>query len=145
MSTGLFFQLLVCAVCIAVYMFGIESNVNPMIIVVSILGLAISLLSTYAYCFLSEFVTYKLSDIGDHFYNCAWYRLPIKHQKLLVLPIQRAQVEFRITGLGLVECSLRVFSSVILKSNIFITIFYVTNTFSYSTHRLFEPHGRTFY
>lgn len=119
MSAGLFFQLLVCAVSLAVYMIGIESNSNFSVsFLVSIVGLTDTILSTYAYCFLSEYVTYELSSIGDHFYNGAWYRLPVKQQQLFILPIQRAQLEFRINGLGIVECSLRVFASV--KFNIFM-------------------------
>lgn len=113
MSVGLFFQLLVSAVSLAIYMFGIESNGNLSVsFFISIIGLTSVITTTYIFCFLSEYVTYKLSDIGDHFYNCAWYNLPVKQQKMFILPIQRAQVEFRINGLGLVECSLNVFSSV---------------------------------
>lgn len=113
MSVGLFFQLLMCAVSLAIYMVGIESNSNLSVsFLVSIVGLAGNLTPTYVCCFLSEFVTHKLSAIGDHFYDCGWYRLPAKQQRLFILPIRRGQLEFRMSGLGIVECSLSVFLSV---------------------------------
>lgn len=113
MSAGLFCQLLVCATSLAVYMVGIESNVNAKIsIVISILGSSCTLASTYIFCHLSEYVTRDLCAIGEFFYNFGWYQLPLKKQVLFILPIQQAQIEFRMTGLGIVECSLRVFTSV---------------------------------
>lgn len=113
MSTGLFFQLLVCATSLAVYMVGMEaSGALSMRFWVAFFGLSNTILTTYAYCYLSEYVTYNLAMIGDYFYNCAWYRLSVELQTLFILPIQRAQLKFRINGLGIVECSLRVFSSV---------------------------------
>lgn len=70
------------------------------------------ILITFMYCYLSEWVTSDLLEIGDLFYNSAWYRLPVKQQRLLTLPIGRAQREFRLSGLGLFDCSLALFSSV---------------------------------
>lgn len=113
MSVGLFFQLLVCAISLAIYSVGLESNdILSMRFFISAIGLTNTISSTYAYCYLSEYVTYNLAMVGDYFYSCAWYCLPIKQQQLFILPIQRAQLKFRINGLGIVECSLRVFSSV---------------------------------
>lgn len=60
---------------------------------------------------MSEMVTGALEDIGDLFYDVAWYRLPPKQQIRVGLSIQRAQKNFRMTGLGLVECSLRVYAT----------------------------------
>lgn len=82
MSVGLFFQLLVCAVSLAVYMVGMESNGLSVGFFVSAIGLTDVILSTYALCFLSEYVTHNLSIVGDYFYNCAWYCFSIKHQRL---------------------------------------------------------------
>lgn len=63
-------------------------------------------------CVFSEVITHDLCTIADIFYGYAWYRLPVKQQKLFILPIQRANKALRLTGLGLVDCSLRVFASV---------------------------------
>lgn len=114
MNVGLFCQLLVCAILLAVYMIGLESNSSLSVsFVVSLVGLIYNVILAFIFCFLSEFATHKLSAIGDSFYNFAWYRLPVKQQKMIILPIQRAQNEFRMSGFGVLECSLRVFSKVI--------------------------------
>lgn len=68
------------------------------------------------YCYLSECVTSDLLEVGDIFYNSAWYHLPAKQKRLLVVPIGRAQNVFRLKCLGFVDCSLTVFSSVSLFS-----------------------------
>lgn len=75
-------------------------------------GLINILMQMIIYCQLSENVTLDLLASGDTFYESLWYRLPITVQKLYMLPIQRSQREFRVTGLGIIECSLRVFASV---------------------------------
>lgn len=116
MSVGLFFQLLVCAASLAVCMVGMEkSELFSMSFFLALAGLSTAISSTYIYCFLSENVTNELSAIGGIFYDCEWYRLPVKQQKLFGVAIQRAQKPFRMTGLGLVECSLRVFTSVSVR------------------------------
>lgn len=79
---------------------------------VMLFGLCVTILSIYILCFLSENVTNTLEAIGDIFYNSAWYRLPPKQQELFIVPIQRAQINFRLSGIGIVECSLKVFLSV---------------------------------
>lgn len=113
MSVGIFFQLLVCASLLAIYMVGIEADGNLGVnVLISLVGVAANVIISFLFCFLSENLTHKLSTIGDHFYNYAWYRLPIKQQQLFIFPIQRTQKEFRINGLGIVECSLKVFVSV---------------------------------
>lgn len=112
-SVGLFFQLLICVLCLAVYMISFESvRVINVRVFVSIAGATSIVASTYIHCFLSELVTRNLQDIGDIFYEFPWYRLPLKQQQLFMLPILRGQEEYRMTGLGMVECSLQTFSSV---------------------------------
>lgn len=112
-SVGIFFQLLMCAVLLAVYMTGLEKcdgfGTNFLL---ALRGLIVSIASAFNSCFLSERVTTTLDGVGGVFYGCGWYRLPVRRQKLLVVAIQRTQREFRMTGLGLVECSLRAFASV---------------------------------
>lgn len=74
---------------------------------------------TFAYYYLAEQITSDLSSIEMIFYKSAWYHLKTKHQRLIVLPIQRAQRDVRLTGLGLFECSLPVFSAVCKNISIF--------------------------
>lgn len=65
-------------------------------------------------CFyIAEWISVGLMEIGDNFYGSEWYRLlPAGQQRLLLLPIQRAQRLFRLKAMGLFECSLAVFASV---------------------------------
>lgn len=64
------------------------------------------------FCKLSENITTDLEEIGDAFYNCPWYFLAVSQQKTFVLPIHRSQKTYRLTGLGIVSCSLDIFLSV---------------------------------
>lgn len=126
LSVALFFQLLVCAVSLAIFMVGLEtSSIFSMNFILALSGLAAIIASTYICCYLSDRMTRALSEIGDIFYAVTWYELPVKQQKPLILSIQRAQKEFRMSGLGFVECSLRVFSTV----NEFLLVFCVASWF----------------
>lgn len=132
MSAGLFFQLLASAITFAVFMVGIETSpVKSLLFCVSVQGMTYNMLITYAYCLFSEMISADLAAIGDIFYGCAWYRMPVKQQNRLMLPIQRAQVEFRLYGLGFIECSLKTYTSV--KSDLSKIVIF---TFSYFVKRL---------
>lgn len=112
-TTILFVQLVLCAVTIAMCLFSIDANGMFSIAFISSLAALNSVLTpTFAYCLLSENVTWNLHLVANYFYDFDWYLLPAKQQKLFVLPIRRAQREFRMTGHGIIPCSLRVFSSV---------------------------------
>lgn len=97
----------------AIYMFGLESlTVGSAIFITTVAAAVCITSSTYLYCLLSESVTSELASAADAFYLSNWYKLPLHQEKLFVIPIRRAQKDYRMSGLGLVECSLGVFSSV---------------------------------
>lgn len=76
---------------------------------------------TFGYFYLSELITAHLLEIDAIFFYAPWYRqLSAKQQRLLTLPIQRAQHVFRLKGLGFVEASLMVFSSVLARASALI-------------------------
>lgn len=113
MGPILFNCMFTCIASIAFNLFVIESNGTPNFQkIVALIDLVGILMLTFVHFSLSEWITNVLLEIGDDFYNSRWYRLPNKQQKLMTLPIQRAQREFRLTGLGLFECSLYVFDAV---------------------------------
>lgn len=113
MSETLFLQLLVTAVNSAILLIAIDvTDILNMMTIISIYGLVCIFTQTLFYCYLAETVTSKLLSIGDIFYESDWYRLPVRQQQLVMLPIQRSQEEFRLSGLGLIDCSLWVFASV---------------------------------
>lgn len=114
MSEVLFYQLLVCALIIALSMVSLQSNnlfsydtIVSLYIVVWVSFVA------FIYCHLSDSTTSTLLEIGDFFYGCDWFMLPVKYQKWSRWPIQCSQRIFHFNGLGLLNCSLRTFFSVI--------------------------------
>lgn len=113
-SASVFYQLLVCASIIALNLLALETqNWLSLERIVSIYEVLVYIALTFLYCNVSDTVTTNLYDIGDTFFGCLWYTLPLAQQKLFILPIQRSQRRFHLTGLGLVDCSLRNFLSVL--------------------------------
>lgn len=113
----IFCQLLCSAIELALYTFVIDGTaVMSPASNTAIIGAMTVLLPTFLFCKLSENMTDRLLKIGDVFYKCPWYRLSVRQQKLFLLPIQRGQMEYRISGLGIVECSLAIFTAVRIYS-----------------------------
>lgn len=113
MSPILFIQLLLSAINLAILFVALTSmNVLSLSFAATSSAMSNVLLSTFIFCMLSENITLDLYDIGDIFYECAWYRLSVKDQQLIIYPIQRSQKAFRLMGLSIIECSLRFFTSV---------------------------------
>lgn len=73
------------------------------------------LIICYIYCHFSENMTTKSFEIGDIVYNSFWYKMSIKEQKIIILMIQQSQKEFRLSGLGLIDCSLATFLTVTIN------------------------------
>lgn len=108
-----FMLTLLCSITIAINLFVIEISGNIMVIFIALANLMMTVGATFMYFHLSECITTDLLEIGDHFYNSPWYQLlSAKQQKCLMLPILRAQCEQRLQGLGIIDCSLEVFSKV---------------------------------
>lgn len=113
MNEIIFFVFLSTTMIIAFNLFALESN-NPLSLqsIVGICVLICLLPLNFAYCYFADIVTANLYEIGDIFYNIAWYQLPVQMQIFLVLPIQRTGKRFRFQSLGIIDCSLAVFLSV---------------------------------
>lgn len=113
MSPILFFLLVSYAIAIAVFLLDFEAADHFNLVVFSMVFILLNfLIQLVLYSRLSENITEDLFASGDLFYESLWYQLPPKLQKLYMLPIQRSQKEFRLKGLGLIECSLGVCASV---------------------------------
>lgn len=113
MSLILFIMLVMYAIIIALLLIALDASYaidNEFFIKIN--GLNNILIPLAIYCTLSENVTVDLIATGNVFYTSCWYLLPDKLQKLYVLSISRSQKEYRLMGLGIVECSLRTFVSV---------------------------------
>lgn len=113
MSATLFALLLMYGITIAVFMIGLAAtNTFDFEFLGTFSGTIVILIQLIIYCHLSENVTNHLALTGDLFYESQWFPLPVKLQRVYILPILRSQKDFRVTGLGIIECSLRVFASV---------------------------------
>lgn len=113
MDEVLFNMLLACSVVVAFNLAGLDAtNSFSVELLTTLYNLFCVLAMTFVYCFLSEEVTSKLSSIGHAFYASIWYEWPVQQQRLVILPILRATKSFRLNSLGLIDCSLSVFSSV---------------------------------
>lgn len=141
MSATLFYQLLICASIIGFNLFALESyDLISFESLASFYVVATYATLTYLYCYLSDTLTTNFYNVGDTFFGCWWYAMPVRHQKLFILPIQRSQRRFHLNGLGLVDCSLKNFLSVNLKCfEIITSSLQILLGWFHSTHfRLFE-------
>lgn len=113
MSEVLFYQMLFSAIELASFMFAVDESkgMSPSNNTAALSVLTV-LLPTFLFCKLSESVSARLLAVADGFYACSWYCLNAKQQQLFWMPIQRAQKEFRMQGLGIVNCSLEIFLAV---------------------------------
>lgn len=113
MEVILFNMSLSSTICVSFNLYAVEiSDTLSLEVIVASFDLAITLALLFAYCYLSDWMTADLLEIGDVFYNSSWYRQQTKQQRLLVLPIQRANRLVRLKSLGLFDCSTAVFLSV---------------------------------
>lgn len=113
MELTLFIVTLTCTVTIAFNLFVVElSDSLDVESLCALLSLFTLTSASFIYFYASERLTRDLLEVGDVFYNSAWYRLPAKQQLLLKLVTIRAQRDVRLKSLGLIDCSLPVFASV---------------------------------
>lgn len=111
--SGIIFSVSIsCLLIIALTLFSFGVVVNDLDLILILDGLIIYLIICYVYCYYSENITTTSLKIGDVVYDSLWYEMPIKEQRAIILMIQRSQKEFRLSGLGLVDCSLATFLSV---------------------------------
>lgn len=92
-------------------------SLNESVVVNSDLILNVQCLTTYTvnayiYSYFSENITMKSFEVGDLAYEPLWYKMPMSQQKAVILIINQSQKEFRLTGLGMFDCSLLTFSAV---------------------------------
>lgn len=115
MSESLFCQLCICAVVTAINLYALEvSGISSVHAITSFYDLNITLLTTFVFCYFSEKLSSDLYDISEIFYNSIWYQLPAKQQILIIFAIQHSQRQFRLSGFGIIDCSLGTFFTVIL-------------------------------
>lgn len=103
-----------CTAVLTFNMFVFEmADTITLEIIVAFLDTMLTVGVTFGYFYLSEQITSQLLGIDTVFFGSPWYcYLSAKQQRLLIQPIQRAQLVFRLKGFGVIEASLVVFSEV---------------------------------
>lgn len=122
MSGILFIVLLSCVSYLTFIFFAVDqSNIN-FDLFVNLSALATVLSISYIYCHFSENMTTNSIKVGEKAYNLLWYKMTMKQQMAVMLIIGRSQREFRLDGLGFIDCSLATFLAVTI---IFLFFFYL--------------------
>lgn len=113
MSGILFVVMLACVLILALILFSFDqSTAINMAQLVNLMGLLAYLFLGFTYSYFSETITANSFKIGEDAYNSLWNEMEIQQQKAIMLIIGRSQKEFRLTGLGLVDCTLATFLAV---------------------------------
>lgn len=128
MGPVLFYQLMFCAINMAIFLVALHSNgFVSLIAFTTYAGILSVLIPTFIYCYLSDNLATDTYSVADIFYGFHWYRLPVQQQRLFTLIIRQSQKELRVTGFGVIDCSLAAFAVVnIIRRNskdFFLTIF----------------------
>lgn len=122
MSGIIFTVLLGCVLAIALAFISLDQfKYNNLLININCASLF--LIIRYIYCHFSEKMASTSDVIGDVLYDSSWYEMSTIEQKAIILMIQRSQRKFRLTGLGLVDCSLASFLTVIIIISCFKLLF----------------------
>ena len=72
----------------------------------------VSLTWPFFFCYYATFTTNRVAALAQTAYNSNWFDWPPELQKYVILIIARSQEPVRLTGLGLIYCSLEVFAKV---------------------------------
>lgn len=113
MSAMLFLQMVLSAIEMASFLSAVDETkgISPSNNIAVLRALTV-VMPTFHFCMQSDNITGHLEMVGDDFYGCSWRRFSVRQQMLILLSVQRAQKQFRINGLGIVDCSLETFSVV---------------------------------
>lgn len=116
LSSGILFSALLSFVLFLTLNFFAfdQSSVINMTTIVNLAGFLTYLTLGYTYCYFSENITANSFKIGYDAYNSKWTEMTTREQKAIMLAIGRSQKEFRLSGLGLIDCSMMTFLSVII-------------------------------
>lgn len=122
MSGILFNQLFSCILFLALMLFSMDqSKTFDTSMILGLQSLVTYLMIGYLYCRLSENMTEKCFEIGDVVYNnLFWYKMSVNERKCIMFIIRQSQKEFRLKGLGMINCSLATYLTVISNFNYFL-------------------------
>lgn len=113
-SGAFFFQIVVCAIFIAIILSSLDQNLQNLTyeFVINLFCLELELLLNYVSCYYAQSVTTKSYEIADLFYNTSWYELSIEQQKMIGLTIQLGQKPVYLKGYDIFICCMETFLTV---------------------------------
>lgn len=113
MSGVIFSTLLGCVLYLALMLYSLDqATVIDVALFIKVTSLSTMLIVGHMCCHFSETITTNSFKIGEDAYDLLWNEMTVNQQKAIVLIIARSRIEFRLTGLGLIDCSLRSFLTV---------------------------------
>lgn len=126
MQSILFYQLVNCGIFIAFGLFGMDQSLREINFdtFMCLAALICALIPIFIYCYHADGLSEDLLEIGDIFYATKWYKLSNQEQKIMMLPIQRAQRIFRLNGYKVIDCSLETFLTVNPRYNCYLNFYF---------------------
>lgn len=121
LSAGsIFFQLVICAIFIAIILSSIDQNLQHINydVVTNLFCLFLQILLNFTTCKYAQSVTSRSLKVSEMVYSSLWYRLPCSQQKIIAFIIERAQKPFYLRGYQIFTCSLDTFLTVQLHFTI---------------------------
>lgn len=115
LSGSFFFQMMVCAVFIAVVLSSLDEQINKFaveVLVVNLFSLLLELLLNYFSCAYAQEVTTHAAELAEMAYTSQWYRLSMEQQRIVQFIIFRAQEPFYLNGYQIFMCSMATFLAV---------------------------------
>lgn len=120
MTAPVFFELSTCIICTVLELLTIDQSIQhgrfvvfDVTIITSITLLGLHLTIVFILCFYGEALSAQSFQVTDIIYsNLLWYKLPVQKQRILDIPIRRAQKIFRLKGYGIFDCSMDLFLKV---------------------------------
>lgn len=97
---------------ICTYSFWKKTKAAAFEVYVSLNSVMLQSALIYLFCYHSSLVSHRMGQVAHFSYSTTWYNFPIKTQKQILLMIQRSNVRFVYTGLGIFQCDLQTLSMV---------------------------------
>lgn len=88
----------------------------------------------FLFCFYSNRIIDRISDIGTTTYDLNWFNFPTHLQKYITLIVARSQQPIYFTGLGLIYCTIENFGMV----SIYISFFTSSNSLRINRFKSFK-------
>nr|UEN71237.1 olfactory receptor 54 [Gregopimpla kuwanae] len=113
---ALLVELVVCTVIMGLCMYNIIMNFDFAAInefLAFFMYIFMMLLVMYGYCVAGDFLERESLNVQDSYFECDWYNMPLRCQKLILMCMIRAQIPLHITGGGFYVFKIESFTSIV--------------------------------